>query len=99
MAPEVIEKSEEPHCIIPHQVDEILKEQQMKYPKLVETLDRILCLIEKQKILSRGTGQRKFHGDCLASQLLLYIKIMMADCTIKNSISVTQPDSCVSVSK
>ena len=67
MAPGVIEKFEEPHYIIPHQVDEILKEQQMKYPKLVETLDRILCLIEKQKILPRETGQSKFHGDCLVS--------------------------------
>ena len=30
---------------------------------------------------------------------MLYVEIMMADCAVKNSISVTQPDSCVSVSK
>ena len=31
-----MEKFEEPHNIIPHQTDETVKEQQMKYQKIVQ---------------------------------------------------------------
>ena len=41
VAPEIIEKFEEQRNIIPQQIDETLNEQQMKYPKMVEALDRI----------------------------------------------------------
>ena len=44
--PGTIEKFKEPYNIIPHQTDETLKEQQMKYPKIVETLDRMFYFIK-----------------------------------------------------
>ena len=48
VAPGIIEKFEEPHNIIPHQNDETITERQIKCPKIVEALDKILYLIEKQ---------------------------------------------------
>ena len=47
LPPGIIEKFEEPHNIIPHEIDETLKKRQMKYPKIVQALDRILYLIPK----------------------------------------------------
>ena len=35
-------KFEEPHNIIPHQIDETVKVQKMKYQKTVQALNRIL---------------------------------------------------------
>ena len=40
----------EPHNIIFHQIDETVKERQMKYQKIVQALDRFLYLIGKQDI-------------------------------------------------
>ena len=51
----ITEKFEESHNIIPYQIDETLKERQMKYPKISEALDRILYLIRKQGISYWGT--------------------------------------------
>ena len=41
---------EEPHNIIPHQIDETVKKRPMKYEKIVQALDRILYLIGKNEI-------------------------------------------------
>ena len=40
---------------IPHQIDESLKEQQVKYLKSFKTLDRVFYLVGKQGILYRWT--------------------------------------------
>ena len=40
-------KFEEPHNIIPQQTDDTLKKRQIKYQKIVQALDRILCFIGK----------------------------------------------------
>ena len=51
----IIEKFEEPHNIIPHRIDETVKERQMKYQKIVQALYRILYLIQKQGISYQRT--------------------------------------------
>ena len=59
----IIEKFEESHNIISYQIDETLKEQQMKYPKISEALDWILYLIGKQRISYWGThGTENFSA-------------------------------------
>ena len=45
---------EEPHKVIPYQIDGIVKEWQMKYQKTVQALDRIHYLIGKQEFLIKG---------------------------------------------
>ena len=47
-------KFEESHDIIPHQIDETLKRQQIKYQKIVQALDRVLYLIGKKRFLFKG---------------------------------------------
>ena len=53
----IIEKFEEPHNIIPHQIDETLKERQIKYSKIGEALDIVFYLTGKQGISCRGTQE------------------------------------------
>ena len=65
LAPGTMDKFEEPHNIIPHQIDETLKERQIKYPRIVEALDRIFYLIEKQGISYRGTQETAANRDTL----------------------------------
>ena len=55
----------EPRNAISHQVDETLKERQMKYRKIVETLNKIFYLIGKQRIFYRGTQERAANSDTL----------------------------------
>ena len=50
LAPGIIEKFEEPHNIKPQQIDNTLKERQMKYQKIVQSLDKMLYFIGKQGI-------------------------------------------------
>ena len=45
-APGIIEKFK--YNVIPHQIDETVKERQMKHQKIVQALDSILYLIGKQ---------------------------------------------------
>ena len=52
-APGIIEKFK--YNIIPHQIDETIKERQIKYQKIVQALDRILYLIGKQRISYQET--------------------------------------------
>ena len=40
--------------IIPHKIDETLQDRRMKYPKIVETLDRMLYLTGKLGISYQG---------------------------------------------
>ena len=55
----------EPRDIFSHQIDETLKERQMKYPNVVEALDRILYLIEKQGVSYRETQETTVNSDIL----------------------------------
>ena len=63
----------EPRNAISHQVDETLKERQMKYRKRVETLNKIFYLIGKQRIFYPGTQERAANSDTLFG--LLHIAI------------------------
>ena len=65
VTPRIIEKFEEPYNIITHQIDETLKERQMKYPKIVDVLGRILYLIGKQGISDRRTQETAANSDIL----------------------------------
>ena len=59
----IMEKFEESHNIISYQIDETLKERQMKYPKISKALDWILYLIGKQRISYWGThGTENFSA-------------------------------------
>ena len=62
VAPGIIQTSEEPHNITPNQIHGTLKERQMKYPKIVEALDRILCL---QEFCYQETQERAAKSDIL----------------------------------
>ena len=53
LAPGIIENFE--YNIIPRQIDETVKERQIKYQKIVQALDRILYLIGKESISYQGT--------------------------------------------
>ena len=46
----IIKKFEEPNNNIPHQTNDTVKERQKTYPKILETLARIIHLIGKQGI-------------------------------------------------
>ena len=48
---------ENPHNIFSYQIDETLKERQMRYQKIIEALNRIFYLIGKQKISYGGTQE------------------------------------------
>ena len=63
--PRIIEKFEEPHNIIPHHIDETVKERQKKYQKIVQALDKILYLIEKQGISHQETQKSAANIDTL----------------------------------
>ena len=52
-------KFEEPHNITP------LKERQIKYQKIVQALDRILCLIGKQEISYQEVQKTAANSDTL----------------------------------
>ena len=54
--------------IIPHQIDETVKEQQIKYQKIFQALDRILYLIVKQGISYQGTQKTAANSDLLLSE-------------------------------
>ena len=58
-------KLQEPHNIIPHQIDETVKERQMKYQKIVHASDRILYLIGKQGISYQETQKTAANIDTL----------------------------------
>ena len=60
--PGIIEKFE---YNIPHQIDEIVKERQMKYQKIVKTLYTIPYLIGKQRISYQGTQKTAANSDAL----------------------------------
>ena len=59
----IIEKFE--YNNIPHQIDETVKERQMKYQKIVQALVRILYLIGKQGISYPGTQKTAANSDAL----------------------------------
>ena len=63
VAPGIIEKFGKKHNIFPYQIDETLKERQIKYSKIVEALDRILYLIGMQGISYRRTQETQTHKD------------------------------------
>ena len=63
--PEIIEKFEEPHNVIPHRIDETAKERQIKYQKIAQALDRILYLIRKQGISYQETQKAAANSDTL----------------------------------
>ena len=65
LAPGIIEKFNESHNIIPHQIDKTVKERQMKHQKIVQALDRILYLIGKQRISYQGTQNTAADNDTL----------------------------------
>ena len=58
-------KFEEPHNITPQQIDDTLKERQIKYQKIVQALDRILCLIGKQEISYQEAQKTAANSDTL----------------------------------
>ena len=55
----------EPHNIIPHQIDETVMEQKMKYQKTVQALNRILHLIGKKEISYYGTQKTAANSGTL----------------------------------
>ena len=60
--PGIIEKFE---YNIPHQIDETVKERQMKYQKIVQALYTIPYLIGKQRISYQGTQNTAANSDAL----------------------------------
>ena len=68
-SPGIIEKFR--YNIIPHQIDETVKERQMKYQKIVQALDRILCLIGKQIISYQGTQKTAANSRLVKSTKFL----------------------------
>ena len=59
----IITKFEEPNNTIPHQTNDTVKERQKTYPKILETLARIIHLIGKQSIAYRGTEKKADDSD------------------------------------
>ena len=57
------QRSSKKKIFFPYQIDETLKERQMKYSKIVEGLDRILYFIGNQGISYRRTQETQTQKD------------------------------------
>ena len=67
----------EPRDIFSHQIDETLKERQMKYPNVVEALDRILYLIE---VSYRETQETTVNSDILQNPGNILATVIQITC-------------------